>query len=119
MPNNNETTTSTYELTFANGSIKNITVPSSWKVTFGPAYVPNGTRPNAVRRQVPMAIRFYETKDRQKAIFLDVISFLDTSLDIDIVRPATPSISERASLARTARPYGTARDLYTPYVPQP
>lgn len=75
----------TYLIEFKNGKRQRITVPSSWKVTFGPAaagansakYVGEGRAP------MPLALRFYEAENRQRAIFTDVLNFRDTSIKIE------------------------------------
>ena len=75
----------TYLLEMYDGSKRKITVPASWKVTFGPAAVPRkpGVRGNSnAAGKMPMAIRFYESKDQQRAIFTDVINFRDMSIPI-------------------------------------
>lgn len=75
----------TYLLEMYDGSKRKITVPASWKVTFGPAAVPrqSGVRGNSnAAGKMPLAIRFYETKDQQRAIFTDVINFRDMSIPI-------------------------------------
>ena len=77
----------TYLLEMYDGSKRKITVPASWKVTFGPAAVPR-TAPSGNKafsgnaNKMPMAIRFYESKDQQRAIFTDVVNFRDMSIPI-------------------------------------
>src|SRR5215472_17483150 len=56
-----------------------VTVPASWKVTFGPG-VPFSNPKNGC---TSWALRFYEAKDKQRAIFTDVISFFDTSIKLE------------------------------------
>lgn len=53
-----------------------IEVPASWKITFGPL-CPGGRHNNGSSM---MAIRLYETKEKQRAVFTGVKSFrqLDT-----------------------------------------
>ena len=73
----------TYLLEMNDGSKRKITVPSAWKVTFGPAVVATrNTSTNKFSGRIPMAIRFYESKDQQRAIFTDVINFRDMSIPI-------------------------------------
>lgn len=70
----------TYILDLRGDGQRRITVPASWKVTFGPI-VP-GAR--ADRRDVgTLALRFYEGKDQQRAIFTDVRSFRDSSIKLE------------------------------------
>ena len=77
----------TYLLEMYDGSKRKITVPASWKVTFGPAAVhrtaPSGNKAfSGIANKMPMAIRFYESKDQQRAIFTDVVNFRDMSIPI-------------------------------------
>jgi hypothetical protein len=54
-----------------------VTVPADWKVTFGPIFTPTkgyGGPENC--------LRFYEAKDRQRAIFTGVRGFRDTSIPV-------------------------------------
>ena len=73
--------TTTYEIEFDNKTKKRITVPSSWKVTFGPASA--GNQKGHSQFKMPLALRFYENKDRQRAIFTDVASFRDLSIKLE------------------------------------
>jgi hypothetical protein len=68
------TDTTTY-LVVTNAGEYRITVPSAWKVTFGPV-APN-TRHGGGDS---MYLRFYEAKERQRACFSGVRSFRDLSL---------------------------------------
>jgi hypothetical protein len=81
MKNSVEMTT--YLIEFENRTKKKITVPSAWKVTFGPSYV--GPNKQTIGRQfnIPLALRFYEANDKQRAIFTDVTSFRDMSIQIE------------------------------------
>ena len=72
----------TYLIEFKNGKRQRITVPSAWKVTFGPAA--RGTNSaKGLSREMPLALRFYENETKQRAIFTDVILFRDTSIKIE------------------------------------
>jgi hypothetical protein len=74
----------TYIIVFKSGTRQRITVPADWKVTFGPAA--KGSRAGngaETRLQMPLALRFYENKDKQRAIFTDVVSFRDASIKIE------------------------------------
>jgi hypothetical protein len=73
----------TYILDLDNGKRRKVTVPASWKVTFGPAAVGLDKASSGNRLKVPMALRFYENKENQRAIFTDVISFRDSSIQIE------------------------------------
>lgn len=75
--------TTVYILDLANGNQRRVTVPSTWKVTFGPAvpFVKN-TAGHMVDRGY--ALRFYEgNKENQRAIFTDVQSFRDQAIPIE------------------------------------
>jgi hypothetical protein len=67
-----------------NGKKMKITVPESWKVTFGPA-TKGGDRDRLGQRlKMPMALRFYESDTKQRAIFTDVVSFRDLSIPVEV-----------------------------------
>ena len=72
--------TTTYLVEFKNGDKKKITVPSKWRVTFGP--IARGASKMPHDRTLPIALRFYEDKDRQRAIFTDVMNFRDLSIPV-------------------------------------
>ena len=72
----------TYLVEFANGRRQKITVPSDWKVTFGPAAV-GVNKKGLGGREVPLALRFYENDTQQRAIFTNVVYFRDTSIQIE------------------------------------
>lgn len=72
----------TYLIEFENGRRQKITVPSTWKVTFGPAARgSNGEK--GMRQKMPLALRFYEAETKQRAIFTDVVCFRDVSIKIE------------------------------------
>jgi len=74
--------TKTYLIRHKDNSERRITVPESWKVTFGPAV--KGMRSGTgVNLKVPLCLRFYESDTKQRAIFTDVVSFRDTSILIE------------------------------------
>jgi len=74
----------TYLIVHTDGTERRITVPSDWKVTFGP--VAKGVNKTY---QMPLALRFYENETRQRAIFTDVVSFRDMSIPILIRKEKT------------------------------
>lgn len=80
----------TYIIECEDKTKKKITVPADWKVTFGPAVKGNnsGTR-NPGAPKIPMALRFYETETKQRAIFTDVVSFRDASIKIEVEKIKT------------------------------
>jgi hypothetical protein len=71
----------TYVLELYNGNLRRITVPAKWKVTFGPAVPGKPGQTGGQERHY--ALRFYETKDRQRAVFTDVRTFRDDSISIE------------------------------------
>jgi len=71
-----------YIIEHDNGTRSRITVPENWKVTFGPAVKGFNSGDNTYRK-VPMALRFYESDTKQRAIFTDVKSFRDASIQIE------------------------------------
>lgn len=68
--------TKTYILELKGGKQRKLEVPEDWKVTFGPL-IPGERGGNGT-----LALRFYEGKDKQRAIFTDVQSFRDASIPI-------------------------------------
>ena len=67
----------TYEVkTRSEGKLR-ITVPEDWKVTFGPVS-PGGKYGGGGE----LALRFYESDTKQRAIFTDVVSFRDLSIPV-------------------------------------
>ena len=68
-----------YLIEFESGEKKRITVPDNWKVTFGPIAIMS--KSPGVR--VPIALRFYEDENRQRAIFVEVRSFRDLGIPLE------------------------------------
>jgi len=77
--------TKTYVMTLASGSLRRITVPAHWKVTFGPLVPPRDQSGESQSRFSGkwFALRFYEGKDQQRAVFTDVVAFRDESLRVE------------------------------------
>ena len=77
----------TYLVEFTDGSRKKITVPDTWKVTFGPVVKSLRSTTSATnieyRDKIPVALRFYESETKQRAIFTNVKSFRDMSILIE------------------------------------
>jgi len=76
----------TYLITHEDRTERKITVPSDWKVTFGPA-ARGANRlggPGSGVVKVPLALRFYESETKQRAIFTDVVSFRDISIKTEV-----------------------------------
>ena len=74
--------TRTLLITQKDGTEFQVDIDENWKITYGPAVVGYGSK--AVDRNVPMALRIYETERLQRAIFTDVISFRDMSIPIRV-----------------------------------
>ena len=74
----------TYLLELEDGSKKKITVPSNWKVTFGPLVVGKSIQPTTGGgvKKMPIALRFYEDEKQQRAVFTNVVAFRDLSISI-------------------------------------
>ena len=74
----------TYLILHEDGTKRKVTVPSTWKVTFGPiARTSSAPRPNGYQQKMPIALRFYEAETKQRAVFTDVVSFRDMSIIIE------------------------------------
>ena len=74
-----------YIIEKTNGEKFKVTVPDTWKVTFGPAVVGNRVKPGPqYAGKMPMALRFYENETKQRAIFTDIASFRDMSIPIEV-----------------------------------
>jgi len=80
-------TMKTYLIVHEDDTERKITVPDSWKVTFGPAAAGN-FKSNSPRNslRMPLALRFYENEKQQRAIFTDVVSFRDMSIITEVKR---------------------------------
>ena len=86
MCKNKETEMTTYLITHEDRTERKITVPSDWKVTFGPAArgVHKYSGPSGGAIKIPLALRFYESENKQRAIFTDVLSFRDMSIRTEV-----------------------------------
>jgi hypothetical protein len=70
----------TYILDLRGGGKRRLTVPATWKLTFGPL-IP-GNKDGSGRGT--LALRFYEgSKEHQRAVFTDVESFRDSSIEVE------------------------------------
>ena len=91
--------TKTYILTFIDGKQKSITIPATWFVTYGPL-VPNMKAiPSYGTKRFNAFLRIYESKEKQRAIYTDVIKFRDTSI-IEEDKPSVKYDNEREHAAR-------------------
>lgn len=68
-----------------------ITIPEDWKITFAPVNPSQGYGDNA--------LRLYETKDKQRAVFTNIVSFRDLSIPVQqrLVETKDKSKGERDS----------------------
>ena len=64
-------------LELKDGGLRRVTVPSAWKVTFGPLAPANKGGNGG------LCLRMYEDNTRQRAIFTDVRTFRDASIPIE------------------------------------
>ena len=74
----------TYILELTNGDIRKVTVPESWRLTFGPTIPFTGGKQYQTPTSTNIALRFYEGagKDNLRAVFTDVKSFRDEGISI-------------------------------------
>src|SRR5690349_1767028 len=78
--NEKKTGMKTYILELIGGNLRRITVPDTWKLTFGPT-VPYSGKGSSVSDKV--CLRFYEgSKDNLRAVFTDVRAFRDADMEI-------------------------------------
>ena len=73
--------TTTYMLEMKDGGCRKLTVPSSWRVTFG-SPAPGTKGGGGYNDQTKMAFRLYEGQS-QRACVMDVTAFRDTSIEIE------------------------------------
>ena len=74
----------TYLIIHEDGTERKITVPSNWRVTFGPAARGSHGAKYGSTLKMPLCLRFYENETKQRAIFTDVVSFRDLSIKTEI-----------------------------------
>ncbi len=82
-----------------NGSLRRVTFPANWKITFG-SVNPGGKVYDPANHG--LCLRLYENKDKQRAVFTDVMWFRDEALPV----------TERVTRKRTKRigKHGTKND---------
>ncbi len=93
-----DTEMKTYILTLRNGNLRKVTVPATWKTTFGPT-VPFERKGGGFNSGESWALRFYEgAKENLRAIFTDVASFYDESIEImERVTSTQRKVTQRAT----------------------
>lgn len=74
-----------------------VTVPESWRVTFGPL-VPTT---KGSMGDGKLALRFYEGREHQRAVFTDVLSFRRTDIGVEEL-----VVSEKEEVIQKATPEG-------------
>ena len=82
--------TRTYLVEKAGGKRLRITVPETWKVTFAPVYMGE----KSFGSSKVMALRFYESDTKQRAIFTEVTSFRDVSIPVEYEHVTTEGSTE-------------------------
>jgi len=97
-------TEKTFILTLKNGNVRKITIPATWKMTFG-SLVPYSRDRNG--HQDPnsggAALRLYEgNKENLRAVMTDVISIRDASIEMMERRTST-----QRKVAQKSTPHGT------------
>lgn len=80
-----EPTMTTYLVCRKGGNDQKVTVPSKWKVTFGPLH-PGSKSHEASQTST---LRFYEAANRQRMVITDVVSFRDTAIKVEEKRVST------------------------------
>ena len=92
-----EAATITYEIEFTHGARKRVTVPADWRVTYGP--LTPGVKGGSYGDGEGAVLRMYESKDKQRAMFRKVTSFIDLSIkmQVEIVDTAEDTFVESDS----------------------
>lgn len=67
-----------YRIEFINGSVKLVKIPDDWKITFS-AFQP-GSKDRFANGSP--TLRMYETESKQRAVFRDVLNFMDMSIEV-------------------------------------
>lgn len=83
-----------------------IRIKDDWKVTYGPL-VPGSNAGFAQGATKGFTLRIYETRDKQRLAFNDVVSFRD--LGIPIIEPAN-DVQLKAIVAKAMEEVGTLED---------
>ncbi len=76
--------TKTYEILLTDGSRQRITIPATWKVSFG-AIVPASAKATAVGYGgAGWGLRIWEATDKQRAVYSGVVEFFDISIPTQV-----------------------------------
>lgn len=73
-----EQTMITYYVQRMDGNDQKVTVPASWKVTFGPIHPGKNGHDSG-----KPALRFYESNTKQRMVITNVMSFRDCSIKVE------------------------------------
>lgn len=77
-----EEKTKTYIMDLNNGTVRKVTVPANWKLTFGPTIPYSGKGSTSIHGG-GTALRFYEgNKENLRAAFTDVRAFRDADMPV-------------------------------------
>ena len=98
----------TYEIQSVEGTYQ-IDVPADWKVTFGPVAVGATNKRGYGDSSGSMALRFYESDTKQRAIFTGVHSFRDVSIPL---RRKIKNVTEEHAGSTKRGPKGSTSDHY-------
>lgn len=96
----------TYILNMKDGTKQKITVPSAWKLTFGP--LTPGSKEHSMNSSGALVLRIYEgNKDNQRAVFTGVESWRDTQdLSIEVEQ-----VQSKQQMARVDIPGEGQKDV--------
>ena len=85
----------TYFVERSDGRHQKVTVPSSWKVTFGPL-TPGSKNYDGGAKPV---LRFYESANKQRMVITNVLSFRDMSVSVEEKRTSVKQQTMRKQTA--------------------
>jgi hypothetical protein len=85
MPDSTDGPTKTYEIVMTSGKRQRITIPATWKVSFG-AIVPASAKSTAqgYSGSTGWGLRVWESTDKQRAVYSGVVEFWDVSIPVQV-----------------------------------
>jgi hypothetical protein len=93
-----------YKLTMINGSTQRLTIPATWRLSFGPNFPPTRRGYGVVPRQDGWCLRAYTTSDRKhlKLCIPDVLQFIDETAValVNIQEAPIPEAQQRSHFHR-------------------
>lgn len=93
----------TYILELKNGDTRKITIPASWKMTYG-SVVPYTTRNERPGTHADYALRLYEgSKENLRAVMTDVVAIRDASIQLMEKRTTVQRKQAQKSTAQGGR----------------